>query len=93
MKRKPWCLAWGWFPLRQICDQLMAHGRKGDTPIALVSRGTTNLQEVITGTLETLPDDIEGREIHAPTLIIVAVCEFASEVWVVQKEQLIVNSE
>ena len=41
--------------LRQICDQLMAHGRKGDTPIALVSRGTTNLQEVITGTLETLP--------------------------------------
>ncbi|RJG19952.1 uroporphyrinogen-III C-methyltransferase [Alcanivorax profundi] len=57
--------------LRQICDQLMAHGRKGDTPIALVSRGTTNLQEVITGTLETLPDDIEGREIHAPTLIIV----------------------
>ena len=57
--------------LRQICDQLMAHGRKGDTPIALVSRGTTDLQEVITGTLETLPDDIEGREIHAPTLIIV----------------------
>ncbi len=57
--------------LRQICDQLMAHGRKGDTPIALVSRGTTDLQEVITGTLATLPDDIEGREIHAPTLIIV----------------------
>ncbi|KGD65878.1 uroporphyrin-III C-methyltransferase [Alcanivorax nanhaiticus] len=57
--------------LRQICEQLMAHGRKGDTPIALVSRGTTDLQEVITGTLETLADDIEGREIHAPTLIIV----------------------
>ncbi|MDX1804654.1 MAG: siroheme synthase CysG [Alcanivorax sp.] len=57
--------------LRQICDQLMAHGRRGDTPIALVSRGTTDLQEVITGTLESLPDAIEGREIHAPTLIIV----------------------
>lgn len=57
--------------LRQICEKLMAHGRKGDTPIALVSRGTTDLQEVITGTLETLADDIEGREIHAPTLIIV----------------------
>lgn len=57
--------------LRQICQQLMAHGRKGDTPIALVSRGTTNLQEVITGTLDSLPDEIEGREIHAPTLIIV----------------------
>ena len=57
--------------LREICSQLIAHGRAGDTPIALVSRGTTNLQEVITGTLNQLPDDIEGREIHAPTLIIV----------------------
>jgi len=49
----------------------MEHGRAGDTPIGLVSRGTTNLQEVITGTLDSLPDQIEGREIHAPTLIIV----------------------
>jgi len=57
--------------LREICSQLIAHGRAGDTPIALVSRGTTNLQEVITGTLDQLADDIEGREIHAPTLIIV----------------------
>jgi uroporphyrin-III C-methyltransferase/precorrin-2 dehydrogenase/sirohydrochlorin ferrochelatase len=57
--------------LRQICTELMEHGRAGDTPIALVSRGTTNLQEVITGTLESLPDQIEGREVHAPTLIIV----------------------
>ena len=57
--------------LRQICQKLMEHGRAGDTPIALVSRGTTNLQEVITGTLDSLADQIEGREIHAPTLIIV----------------------
>lgn len=57
--------------LRQICHELIAHGRQPDTPIALVSRGTTDLQEVITGTLGALPDDIEGREIHAPTLIIV----------------------
>ena len=57
--------------LRQICEQLIAHGRKGETPIALVSRGTTDLQEVITGTLDTLADAVEGREIHAPTLIIV----------------------
>ncbi len=57
--------------LRQICTKLMEHGRSGETPIALVSRGTTNLQEVITGTLDSLADQIEGREIHAPTLIIV----------------------
>ena len=57
--------------LRQICARLMEHGRDPATPIALVSRGTTDLQEVITGTLANLPDTVEGREIHAPTLIIV----------------------
>ncbi|HCE41455.1 MAG: uroporphyrinogen-III C-methyltransferase [Alcanivorax sp.] len=57
--------------LRQICARLIEHGRDPATPIALVSRGTTDLQAVITGTLADLPDTIEGREIHAPTLIIV----------------------
>ena len=50
---------------------LIEHGRAADTPVALVSRGTTDAQEVITGTLDDLADRIEGREIHAPTLIIV----------------------
>jgi len=49
----------------------MEHGRAGDTPIGLVSRGTTNLQEVITGPLDSLPEQIEGRETHDPPCIIV----------------------
>ena len=57
--------------LREICARLIEHGRAADTPVALVSRGTTDAQEVITGTLADLADRIEGREIHAPTLIIV----------------------
>ncbi|ASK33882.1 uroporphyrinogen-III C-methyltransferase [Alcanivorax sp. N3-2A] len=57
--------------LAEICEQLVAHGREPGTPVALVSRGTTDAQEVITGTLADLPAAIEGREIHAPTLIIV----------------------
>lgn len=57
--------------LQQICANLIQHGRPADTPVALVSRGTTDLQEVITGTLETLPARLEGRQVHAPTLIIV----------------------
>ena len=57
--------------LREICARLIEHGRAADTPVALVSRGTTDAQEVITGTLDDLADRIEGREIHAPTLIIV----------------------
>ena len=57
--------------LREICARLIEHGRAADTPVALVSRGTTDAQEVITGTLDDLADRIEGREIHAPTLIII----------------------
>ncbi|WP_372865489.1 siroheme synthase CysG, partial [Spongiibacter sp.] len=30
-----------------ICEQLMAHGRSGDTPIALVQQGTTRHQKVV----------------------------------------------
>ncbi|NOX27710.1 MAG: uroporphyrinogen-III C-methyltransferase [Gammaproteobacteria bacterium] len=54
-----------------LCDQLVAHGMSADTPVALVSRGTTVNQDVITATLASLSDEIEGKEIHAPTLTII----------------------
>jgi uroporphyrin-III C-methyltransferase/precorrin-2 dehydrogenase/sirohydrochlorin ferrochelatase len=57
--------------LRVICSQLIAHGRDAGTPIALVEKGTTPQQRVITGTLATLPDIVGGLEVHAPTLLIV----------------------
>jgi uroporphyrin-III C-methyltransferase/precorrin-2 dehydrogenase/sirohydrochlorin ferrochelatase len=61
----------GLMGLEQICRQLIAHGRDPATPVALVSRGTTDSQEVLTGTLADLPTVVKDREIHAPTLIIV----------------------
>lgn len=61
----------GLLGLAEICQQLIAHGRAPDTPVALVSRGTTAAQTVLTGTLTTLPNTIEENEVHAPTLIIV----------------------
>jgi uroporphyrin-III C-methyltransferase/precorrin-2 dehydrogenase/sirohydrochlorin ferrochelatase len=57
--------------LVEICTQLIAFGRAADTPIALVQQGTTRHQRVITGTLATMPGQIEGAGIKAPTLIIV----------------------
>jgi len=57
--------------LRVICTQLIDHGRDPGTPIALVEKGTTPQQRVITGTLLTLPDIVESMEVHAPTLLIV----------------------
>ena len=54
-----------------ICEQLIAHGRSGATPAALVQQGTTQNQRVFTGTLATLPELVAAHEVHAPTLVIV----------------------
>lgn len=54
-----------------ICEQMIAHGVSPDMPAALVQQGTTQNQQVYTGTLATLPSIVEARKPHAPTLIIV----------------------
>jgi len=54
-----------------LCSKLIEHGMSTETPVALVSRGTTVDQDVITATLESLAEEIKGREIHAPTLTII----------------------
>ncbi len=57
--------------LEIICNQLMAHGMSADVPIALVSKGTTKDQKVVTGTLATMPDLVKLKQVKAPTLIII----------------------
>jgi uroporphyrin-III C-methyltransferase/precorrin-2 dehydrogenase/sirohydrochlorin ferrochelatase len=58
--------------LAEICTQLVAHGLPANLPAALVSRGTTSTQEVLTGTLADLPTKVAAHgELHAPTLIII----------------------
>jgi len=54
-----------------ICEQLQAHGRAGDTPVALVVRGTQPEQRVLVGTLGTMVDIVQRAQPGAPTLIIV----------------------
>jgi uroporphyrin-III C-methyltransferase/precorrin-2 dehydrogenase/sirohydrochlorin ferrochelatase len=57
--------------LNPICTQLLARGRDPETPAALIEKGTTPEQRVITGTLATLPGLIEGQAVRAPTLLII----------------------
>ncbi|MDY7219571.1 siroheme synthase CysG [Denitrificimonas sp. JX-1] len=57
--------------LSNICQQLMAHGRSSDTPIALIERGTTPEQRVFTGTLADIEQRMEGQAVQSPSLIIV----------------------
>lgn len=52
-----------------IREQLLAHGKGGDTPVALVERGTQPSQRVIRGTLDQLPELAVGVE--SPALIMV----------------------
>ncbi|WP_429118558.1 siroheme synthase CysG [Aeromonas veronii] len=52
-----------------IREQLLAHGKAGDTPVALIERGTQPSQRVIRGTLDKLPALAVGVE--SPALIMV----------------------
>ncbi|MFL9599187.1 siroheme synthase CysG [Aeromonas dhakensis] len=52
-----------------IREQLLTHGKGGDTPVALIERGTQPSQRVIRGTLDQLPALAIGVE--SPALIMV----------------------
>lgn len=52
-----------------ISERLMAHGKAGSTPVALIERGTQPSQRVIRGTLDQLSELAVGVE--SPALIMV----------------------
>ncbi|BCK61195.1 uroporphyrinogen-III C-methyltransferase [Aeromonas hydrophila] len=52
-----------------IRELLLIHGKAGDTPVALIERGTQPSQRVIRGTLDQLPELAVGVE--SPALIMV----------------------
>ncbi len=52
-----------------ISEHLMAHGKAGDTPVALIEHGTQPCQRVIRGTLDQLAELAIGVE--SPALIMV----------------------
>ena len=55
----------------EIVKQLMTNGRNGSTPVALVERGTTDAQRVVTGRLDNLVELIQDNEVKSPALIII----------------------
>lgn len=54
-----------------ICRELRRHGLPGTTPAAVVSRGTTRDQQVLSATLATLPDTVAEHPVESPALLIV----------------------
>ncbi len=57
--------------LSHISSQLIQHGMSEKMPVALISKGTTPEQKVITGSLDTIASDVVNAQIAAPTLIII----------------------
>lgn len=54
-----------------IVAKLMANGRQGSTPVALIERGTCPTQRVVTGTLSELQQLIKTNNVKSPALIVV----------------------
>ncbi len=54
-----------------IQSELLKHGRKADTPVAIIENGTRKNQRVVTGQLGELADLIERNSIISPALLII----------------------
>jgi uroporphyrin-III C-methyltransferase/precorrin-2 dehydrogenase/sirohydrochlorin ferrochelatase len=57
--------------LEGLTAQLLAHGRRADTPVALVENGTLPRQRVIAGVLRDLPALARTHAVRTPALLIV----------------------
>jgi uroporphyrin-III C-methyltransferase/precorrin-2 dehydrogenase/sirohydrochlorin ferrochelatase len=57
--------------LAEISRRLIAHGLPASTAAAVVERGTTTDQRVVTGSLSTLPSLAHGSRLKPPCLIII----------------------
>ncbi len=55
----------------QITEALISHGKLPDTPAALIRRGTTPHQEVITGTLATIVEQSQTNNFRPPAILVV----------------------
>lgn len=57
--------------LPQIVEQLVAHGRPADTPVALVRWGTMPDQQTVSGTLSDIAERVEVAGLRPPAVTVV----------------------
>ena len=61
----------GVMALDNLCPALTRHGMRVDTPAALIERGTTPEQRVLTGTVSSLPGIAARHTVTSPAVLIV----------------------
>lgn len=71
----------GWHRLPRIAEALIAAGKSGSTPVAVVSHASWPSQQTVTGTLTTIAEQVFTAGLRPPSLIVVGEC-------VRQREQL-----
>ncbi len=57
--------------LPQITQKLIRHGKDGKTPAAVIERGTLAGQKCVTGTLETIAEDVSAAGIKTPAVTVI----------------------
>ncbi|GHC82689.1 uroporphyrinogen-III C-methyltransferase [Streptomyces flavofungini] len=55
----------------RIAETLTAHGKPGDTPVALVQEGTTAAQRRVDATLATVAEAVRSHEVRPPAVIVI----------------------
>ncbi|WP_071460696.1 uroporphyrinogen-III C-methyltransferase [Bacillus massilinigeriensis] len=57
--------------LSYICKELIGHGKNAATPAAVIQWGTMEKQQVVTGVLSTIEEEVQQSGITHPAIIIV----------------------
>ncbi len=57
--------------LKANAEKLIKHGKDPDTPVAIIERGTTENQRVITGKLSEIAEIAEKKNVRAPAIIVI----------------------
>ena len=57
--------------LKQISEQLIAHGRAAATPVAVIQWATLPRQRTLVGSLETIAEDVAREGLEPPAVIII----------------------
>lgn len=57
--------------LHLIVEELCKYGKDENTPVAVISNGTTSIQKTVKGTLCTIVDIVKEKGIKAPAIILI----------------------
>ncbi|MFJ5763533.1 uroporphyrinogen-III C-methyltransferase [Neobacillus sp. NPDC093182] len=73
--------------LPYICEELMKHGKKENTPVAIIQQGTTLAQRTVTGTLSSIVSVVKKEGIQNPAMIVVGeVVTFRDKISLLEAE-------